>query len=236
MRLSLWRPGPLGSPARSISIVRWSLPRCSLLYCAALRHPLVRGVFGAQCVRRMPGEKKDDELPKKDELAPPLPASAVIEVTAGAAGNAGRIEARSSCVLDFVITADTSGKQTHQIIVRNLTSQMDHLVSISFTAKAPQYLQFVDIADRTFDFGDCYYDDKRLYVDVKDLRVQNVCEQPLSISLKSNLANQVFIFQDDARTTPAKYVAARPVTDVCIMRFATFSLMDVDPALFGAAM
>jgi hypothetical protein len=73
-------------------------------------------------------------------LVQPMPMSAVIEVSAGSAGNAGRIEARSSCLLDFLITADTSGKQAHQVIVRNLTTQMDHIVSITFTAKVLTWL------------------------------------------------------------------------------------------------
>jgi hypothetical protein len=108
------------------------------------------------------------------------------------------------------MTPVTAGKQSHSLLIRNAATQgvQDKLV-ISLVSKKQQYIRFLDIQETSnpvLDLGYCYIDPKKTFVKVTPFRIENLLQEPLFISVESNLSNQVLVFQDEALTKPASSV------------------------------
>ena len=57
--------------------------------------------------------------------------------------------------------SEITGRQSHQIIVRDITSNSDSTVTVSFTARikgkeSSSYVRIPDVDSETLQFGDCY--------------------------------------------------------------------------------
>jgi hypothetical protein len=88
---------------------------------------------------------------------------------------------------------------------------------VKFVAQKPQYVKFLNIENSVLDLGLCYIDAAKKYATVAPLLIQSVYEvrinitvtmvtsvqETVSISVQSNLTNQVFVFQDKELSVPA---------------------------------
>lgn len=73
----------------------------------------------------------------------------------------GRLEAGGKAAITFSLVPDVTGRQSHQIIVRDITRNYDSTVTVSFTARkkgkeSSSYVRIPDVDSDLLQFGDCY--------------------------------------------------------------------------------
>ena len=117
-----------------------------------------------------------------------------------------RLEPGGRQRITFWCVPEAPGRQTQSLIIRDITHAADNLVAVSFTARKVEkewssYVRFPD-GDSALDFGDCYIAPSETthhhrFLKTAAMRIQSVHRQPLLLTIRSNLANQILIFSDE---------------------------------------
>ncbi|KJE90188.1 hypothetical protein CAOG_009434 [Capsaspora owczarzaki ATCC 30864] len=144
----------------------------------------------------------------------------------------GSIAPGEQRVISFTFRPQIAGRQRHVVIVRNIHSKTESILTVNVTGRRPQYLRFPELStlaggtvaetanpasstpaslvssdnDLVFDCGLCYVDRSQRFSKVLPLTVQNLSSKPLVLQFSSNLAKQIFFFVDAAATIPAEDV------------------------------
>ncbi|KAI9139015.1 hypothetical protein BKA69DRAFT_705580 [Paraphysoderma sedebokerense] len=113
----------------------------------------------------------------------------------------GSLSPRETRRVDFSVLPKFSGRQTHKFTIRRVQTEHDEFIpiTISFYALHHEYLRFPRLMDSSteLDLGFCYVDPSKKYAKVVPLAVENVTEEDLFVTASSNLALQVYIFEDE---------------------------------------
>lgn len=81
------------------------------------------------------------------------------------------------------------------------------IIPITLSPRPLQYVYFPDLANAAqLEFGLCYIEKGKKYARIVPLRMENQSHTSLYVSMKSNLAMQVFIFQDERLSEPAENI------------------------------
>jgi hypothetical protein len=83
-------------------------------------------------------------------------------------------------------------------------------VNVSLRSRYPEYLRFPDNPDAVIDLGQVPIDPNAKYSRVAPFVVENVCEEPLLLQVKSNLATQLFVFVDENLKEPPEELRLPP--------------------------
>jgi hypothetical protein len=119
----------------------------------------------------------------------------------------GTLEPLGQAVVEFTIQPQTPGRQTHSLCIHNVSNGADEIVPITLSPRPLQYIYFPDLANATqLEFGLCYIEKSKKYAKVVPLRMENQSHTSLYVSMRSNLAMQVFIFQDERLSQAAENI------------------------------
>ncbi len=150
------------------------------------------------------GKQKAEERPSSSIPPPPPPAPKNVLFLKQ---RRGTIESFGQVVIEFTVHPQTPGRQTHTLCVRNLANSLDEYIVVTLSSRPRQYVYFPDLADSSLlEFGQCYIEKHKKYAKVVPLRMENQSHTEIHVSMKSNLAMQVFVFQDEKLTQPAENI------------------------------
>lgn len=154
------------------------------------------------------GKGKAAAVPEPLEPSPPPPPAPAPKNVLFLKQRRGTLDSFGQTVVEFTIHPQTPGKQTHVLLVRNLANGLEDLVSITLSPRPLQYIHFPDLVNAAqLEFGQCYIEKSKKYAKVVPLRMENQSHSSLFVSMRSNLAMQVFIFQDEKLEKPAENIA-----------------------------
>ncbi|PRP80194.1 hypothetical protein PROFUN_12152, partial [Planoprotostelium fungivorum] len=108
----------------------------------------------------------------------------------------GVVDAFDRSVVPFKCRPTSAGRNSHVILVRNMNNMLQEPMTVKYNALKPNYIRFPNVEGGIIDMGLCYLDPSQTYVKVTPLHIENIYQEPVYISVQSNLANQVFVFQD----------------------------------------
>ncbi|KAJ3343041.1 hypothetical protein HDU93_000211 [Gonapodya sp. JEL0774] len=111
------------------------------------------------------------------------------------AETSGNIEPGESKRVDFVLVPNVVGPKTFALSIYSWPSSSISTVSFHYHAVLGSYLAFPDFPSNELDFGVCYADPTKRFSKSMRLRISNISNDDVAVSVVSNLT-QLLVFED----------------------------------------
>ncbi|KAL5032177.1 hypothetical protein BDV3_000767 [Batrachochytrium dendrobatidis] len=120
---------------------------------------------------------------------------------------------------DLTIIPTNRGFFVNTMAVKDSVTDQKLVVVFVYYGIQSSYLRFhtfgcssvnTSVTATELDFGNCYVDPTRKYATIQPLEIENIADHDLNISASSNLAQQCFIFSDEALSRPAVDILMEP--------------------------
>eukprot|EP00698_Gefionella_okellyi_P011205 TRINITY_DN2946_c0_g1_i1.p1 TRINITY_DN2946_c0_g1~~TRINITY_DN2946_c0_g1_i1.p1 ORF type:complete len:2682 (+),score=550.34 TRINITY_DN2946_c0_g1_i1:90-8135(+) len=113
-------------------------------------------------------------------------------------------------------TPQTVGKHKHEVVVTNVATGNEQTITVQVNALPPKFLTLPDIVDDRLSFGMCYVAPSQTYCGQRTVRLINLRDEEMQLSIMSNIPAQVFFFRDAALCHPIETLTIAPLAELPI--------------------